>query len=135
MELEKLARRLGVEEGVRFVGFVADEELPRYYWESSCYVHTTREESFGLSVIEAAYCARPVVAVDEGGVKETVEDGVTGYRVRATAADISRRLVELLARPERGVRMGEAARQRVMERYSWQQGAADLLAVARRLRH
>ncbi|MFQ5744147.1 MAG: glycosyltransferase family 4 protein [Acidobacteriota bacterium] len=128
-ELEALAQRLGVQRQVRFAGFIADEELPGYYWESTCYVHSAREESFGLSVIEAAYCARPVVVVDEGGVQETVQHGVTGYRVPATADGLAGGIADLLARPDRGAQLGEAGRRLVAKKYRWQRGAADLLAL------
>ena len=128
-ELEEQTRRLGVDEQVEFVGFVPDGELPGYYWGSTCYVHAAREESFGLSVIEASYCERPVVAVDEGGVKETVEHGVTGYRVGATATDIAAAVAKVLASPDRGAGLGEAGRQRVTASYSWRRGAEDLLSL------
>ena len=58
-----------VADQIEFTGFVPDDDLPKYYAAASCYVHTGLEESFGLSVVEAAYCGCPVVAVDEGGVR------------------------------------------------------------------
>lgn len=129
--LERRAAELGIEDRVIFTGFVADDDLPRYYWAATAYVHTALEESFGLSVIEAAYCARPVIAVDEGGVRETVEDGVTGLRVEPSAGGLAGGMERMLAAPDRGARMGEAGRQRVAARYDWQRGATDLLEAAR----
>lgn len=129
--LERRARELGVDDRVTFTGFVADDDLPRYYWAATAYVHTTLEESFGLSVIEAAYCGRPVVAVDEGGVQETVEDGVTGLRVEPSARGLAAGMERILKAPDRGARMGEAGRRRVAARYEWKRGAGDLLQAAR----
>ena len=129
--LEELASRLGIADRVEFTGFVADEQLPRYYWEATCYLHATRDESFGLSVIEASYCGCPVVAVDEGGVRETVEEGVTGYRVAATPTAIAEGLARVLATPDRGAVLGAAARARAGDQFRWSRGAEDLLGAAR----
>ncbi len=127
--LEAQARELGIEDKVEFLGFLHDDDLPRYYWGATCYVHAAVEESFGLSVIEAAFCALPVVAVDEGGVKDTVEDGVTGFRVPACGADLAQAIKKVLAMPDRGASFGVAGRQRVDTRYQWRRGVEDLLAL------
>jgi len=128
--LEAKARALGIEDNVEFLGFLPDDELPRYYWGATCYVHAAVEESFGLSVVEAAYCALPVVAVDEGGVKDTVEEGVTGFRVPASGADLAQAIEKVLAMPDRGASLGAAGRQIVDTRYQWRRGVEDLLALA-----
>jgi glycosyltransferase involved in cell wall biosynthesis len=126
-----MARNLGIEDQVEFAGFVAEEDLPGYYWDAACYVHATRDESFGLSVIEASYCRRPIVAVDEGGVKDTVEDGVTGYRVAATPAAIADGIARVLAASDGGAELGDAGRAKIAAEFRWSRGAEDLLGVAR----
>jgi glycosyltransferase involved in cell wall biosynthesis len=129
--LAELARTLGIDDNVEFAGFVAEEDLPGYYWRAACYIHATRDESFGLSVIEASYCRRPIVAVDEGGVKDTVEDGVTGYRVAATPVAIADGVARVLAAPSAGAGLGDAARAKIAAEFRWSRGAEDLLGVAR----
>jgi glycosyltransferase involved in cell wall biosynthesis len=131
--LEALAERRGIADRVEFAGFVAEEDLPGYYWDATCYVHATRDESFGLSVIEAAYCGRPVVAVDEGGVKDTVDDGVTGYRVAATPVAIADGIARVLGAPDGGAELGAAGRAKISAQFRWSRGAEDLLGVARRV--
>ena len=132
-KLERLAEQLGVADRVTFTGFVDDDALPGYYWRATAYVHTTREESLGLSVIEAAYCGCPVVAVDEGGVSETVKDGATGLLVAATAEAIAAGIRDIVEQPDRGAGMGQRGRDRVIELYSWERGAEELLAAVRRV--
>lgn len=129
--LAEMARKLGVEDRVEFAGFVAEDDLPGYYWDAACYVHATRDESFGLSVIEASYCRRPIVAVDEGGVKDTVEDGVTGYRVAATPRAIADGIARVLSAPDGGAKLGGAGRVKIAAEFRWSRGAEDLLGVAR----
>ena len=128
--LEELVVRLGLSGRVRFAGFVPDDELPRYYGLATCYLHAGVEESFGLSVIEASYCGRPVVAVDEAGIKETVEHGVTGYRVPATAADLATAIDRILERLDHGRSLGQAGHRRIEARYRWEQGVVDVMKLA-----
>jgi glycosyltransferase involved in cell wall biosynthesis len=129
--LQRLAAALGIADRVAFAGFVDDDELPAWYWRADCYLHATRDESFGLSVLEASYCMCAVVAVDEGGVRDTVDEGVTGYRVAATPAAIAAGVERVLGAPDRGAALGEAGRARIQARFRWDRGAGELVEVAR----
>lgn len=131
--LAGLAGRLGVADRVEFAGFVPETELPRHYWAAACYVHATRDESFGLSVIEASYCRRPIVAVAEGGVNDTVDDGVTGYLVAGTPVALADGMERVLAAPDRGARLGAAGRAKIAAGFRWSRGAKDLLDAAQRV--
>jgi trehalose synthase len=76
-------------------------------------------EGFGLTVAEAMWKERPVVASRVGGIEDQVEDGRTGFLIDdphdlAACADAIERL---LAQPELARRMGEGARQRVIDKY------------------
>ena len=128
--LERRAYELDIVDDVEFAGFVPDEQLPQYYAAASCYLHTAIEESFGLSVIEAAYCGTPIVAVDEGGVRETVEQGVTGWLVASTPVDLATSVTSILTSPDSGRGMGQAGHRRISARYRWDQGAADIVRLA-----
>lgn len=79
--LLKQAAALGIAERVKLVGQCDD--MPAAMMLSDVVVHaSTKPEAFGRVVIEAQAMARPVVAADLGGPVETVEDGVTGWRVK-----------------------------------------------------
>ncbi len=127
--LEGLARELQIEESVVFTGFVPDPELPCYYGLSTLYVHTGKRESFGLSVLEASAAGIPVVSVDEGGPREIIVDGVTGLLAAAEPEAIAHQAVVLLKDPARRAAMGEAARRRAADKYSWDEGARTLVKV------
>jgi len=129
--LTRLAARLGMEQGrdVIFTGAVPEEELPAHYALAEVYVHTGREESFGLSVIEALSLGLPVVTVAEGGPCDTVQDGVSGYLVPANEVALGEATARLLADRERARRMGEAGARFVDAHYSWEQGAQTLLRI------
>jgi len=62
---------------VRFTGRIADEQVARVLEDARALVVTATEE-FGIAAVEALAAGRPVIALDEGGVRESVEPGVTG---------------------------------------------------------
>jgi glycosyltransferase involved in cell wall biosynthesis len=129
--LERQARQLGLEPGldVIFTGPVDEAELPAHYAAGDVYVHTGRAESFGLSVIEALSLGLPVVSVDDGGPRDTVQHGVSGYLVDPGAVYLSEALSGLLNEPERVREMGRRGADFIRSNYSWELGASTLRRV------
>lgn len=84
-------------------------------------------EGFGLAASEAMWKGTPVVG-GGGGVPLQVRDGVDGY-LTSTAEDAAGRMVELLADPGLAIEMGDAARERVRERFLITRALADELAL------
>lgn len=130
--LQKLARELQLADTVRFTGFVPDDALPAFYAASDVYAHTCKNESFGLSVLEASAAGLPVVAVNEGGPREILCDGETGLLVDATPGAMAKAVEELAHDAARRKAMGAAGRRRVAALYSWERGAQDFLGVVKR---
>lgn len=131
--LKALAERLGMKVGCDaiFTGAVSEEELPAHYALGNVYVHTGKEESFGLSVIEALHAALPVVSVNEGGPCDTVQHGVSGFLVPPTPEALGSALATLLSNPERAKSMGSAGAKFVHAYFSWEKGVETLLSVKR----
>jgi glycosyltransferase involved in cell wall biosynthesis len=129
--LHVLAHALGLEPGcdVIFAGAVSEEELPAHYAASNVYAHTGREESFGLSVIEALALGLPVVSVDEGGPRDTVQDGVSGYLVQPEPEVLGEAIARLLSSPQEAREMGRRGADFIRSNYSWELGAETLLRV------
>ncbi len=109
--LIRQAERLGIADRVRLVG--NGDDMPAALMLADVVIHaSTAPEAFGRVVIEAQAMARLVIAADLGGPVETVEHGVTGWRVPAgdvdalaaaidhalTLADADRRTIEAAAR-------------------------------------
>jgi glycosyltransferase involved in cell wall biosynthesis len=109
--LERLARRLGIADRVRFAGHRPVEEI----WPANhVLVLPSRYEGLPLAMVEAMLCARPVVATDVAGHAEIVEDGVTGFLAdAATVASIERALERMWARRNELERMGEAGSRKI----------------------
>src|SRR5438132_876024 len=97
-EMQQLAARRAVELSVK--SMATDAELVDLLNRAAAFVYTPRLEPFGFAPLEAAACGTPVVAVAEGGVRETVRDGIDGFLVERDAQQISAALAKLLREPE-----------------------------------
>jgi glycosyltransferase involved in cell wall biosynthesis len=117
--LRRLARRLGVQERVRFTGWLPARELARELAGASVVVIPSLwPEPFGIVGIEAHAAGRPVIASRTGGVGDWLDDGVSGLMVPpGDAGALARALGELLDDPERQEAMGAAGRRSVSERF------------------
>jgi glycosyltransferase involved in cell wall biosynthesis len=129
-DLERLAGSIAPGR-VEFTGVVADPATVLY--ASDALICTSATEGMAGCLLEAGLCGMPVVATDVGSASEVIADGVTGRLVSVDAPDAAAvALADVLARAEE---MGEAARERTAERYSFDRvlGAwAELLrSVAR----
>lgn len=96
---------------------------------ASCdaFVHANDKEPFGLIVLEAMACGRPVVGVNAGGVAETVNETVGQLARSADPADFADAVEALFARDIEAI--GRAARVRVVERFAWNRVFEDLCMV------
>jgi len=73
-------------------------------------------EGFGLTVTEALWKGRPMIAGDVGGIPLQIEDGVSGFLV-SSPEEAAARAVELLRDPELAKRIGKAGKERARERF------------------
>lgn len=96
-------------------------------------------ETFGLVNIEAMACGLPVIATDQAGIPELVEDGKTGYIVPVRTPDaIAEKIQLLLDDPDLRADMARAARQRYLEKFTVQhftRGISSLIAECADVRH
>jgi glycosyltransferase involved in cell wall biosynthesis len=126
------AARCGVTDAIRFAGFVTDDDLPALYRSATAYLHTGRDETFGLSVLEAAWSSVPVVTVGEGGPPGIIEEN--GWIVPTDIAAIVAALNEILANLSAAQTRAVRAQAAVRARYRWEDGARALIRTADGLR-
>src|SRR5258708_3654971 len=79
--LEARVEAAGLADRVRFLGELPIEEVPRWYQRISIYAFTSRNEGFGLTLIEAMAAGAALVAARAGAADQVVDDGVTGVLV------------------------------------------------------
>lgn len=128
-ELEALAQFLDIAHQVDFLGVRHD--VPALMSACDVFVLSSAWEGFGLVVAEAMACERVVVATDSGGVKEVV--GEAGYLVKSRDSEALSSAIAQALRMSNAERkaMGEAARKRVIEKFSLSATADRYLAVYR----
>jgi N-acetyl-alpha-D-glucosaminyl L-malate synthase BshA len=111
-----MARELGIYDRVNFLGnqeFI-EELLPA----ADLFLLPSHHESFGLVALEAMSAGVPVLATNQGGPVEVIDDGRTGYlRAPDDVPGMVAAALEVLSDGERALRMGEAARRVAVERY------------------
>ena len=129
-----LAQQLGISDRVTFTGYVSTDELVRLYSSAEIGVTSSVYEGFGLPAAEAMSCGTPVIATRAGALPEIVGDDAAGILVPpgdppALAAAIKRLLADKPLRQ----RMGQAARKRIEDFFSWQAAARKSVEVYREL--
>ncbi len=117
-ELERLARELGVEKTIAFLGF-QEQAADCLAAADAIVLPSLGMECSPLVTLEAMALGKPVAATSLPGLAEQIDHGVTGYLVKpGDAAALSRALVRLLIDRERRERMGAAARESWERLYS-----------------
>ena len=117
-ELEELAARLGVADRVTQRRSVSGDEKARLLARCACLLYTPENEHFGIVPLEAMHARTPVVAVDSGGPRESVVDGVTGRLLAPDPQIWARAVADLLGDAAGRRAMGERGRERVRELFS-----------------
>jgi mannosyltransferase len=125
----------GLSDRIVFLGYRPIHELPLWYQRISIYAFCSRNEGFGLTLLEAMAAENGLVASRAGAAEVVVDDGETGLLVRPGDVDGMTAALEVLMRdPERARRMGQAARQRALTEFSIDTEAARIAAVYRQVR-
>ena len=133
-DLKRRIEAAGLTSRILITGELAIEEVQRWYRRLTIYAFTSRNEGFGLTLIEAMAAGVGLVAARAGAAELVVEDGVTGVLVAAGDADALAAALEPLMRDIAAARaMGARARQRVLEKFSLDAEARAIAEVYRRL--
>lgn len=126
-KLREQIHELGLEDHVRLMGKVPEEELVFLYNACEIFVMPSREieegghiEGFGIVYLEANACAKPVIGGHSGGVGEAIRDGETGFLVNpARPEEIAEKIHFLLSRPDEAQRLGRQGLRWVRETFHW----------------
>lgn len=122
----------GLGDRLRILGELPTSEVPRWYQRLTIYAFTSRNEGFGLTLIEAMASGTALVAARAGAAELVVADGDTGVLVPTGDADALEAALEPLMRdPDKARTMGERARARVMQDFSLATEAERIVAVYR----
>ncbi len=122
--LLQLADSFGVK--VRFLSNVSDQYLVELYNRARVTVYTPIREPFGLVSLESMACGTPVIAIREGGIQETILDGVTGYLIERDVKEFAQGLQRMLDDESLSYTMGLRGREHVLQHWSWEKSINSL---------
>jgi glycosyltransferase involved in cell wall biosynthesis len=117
--LEQRARQLGVGHAVRFLGRRDGPDISALYQSVDGVCVPSRNEPFGIVILEAWSASKPVIVTDRGGAAEIVRHEYNGLRISPWPDSIAWGINALFADFERGRWMGENGRHELADRFSW----------------
>jgi glycosyltransferase involved in cell wall biosynthesis len=122
--LQALGHRLGLAAAVRFHGYVDEARKQQLFRAAWANVFPSPKEGWGLTVMEAAACGTPSLASNSPGLRDSVQDGVTGYLLpHGDPTALAGRMLALAADPGLVTQLGKAARLAALA-WSWDAAAA-----------
>lgn len=127
--LKKLTSDLNLNDRVRFLGFIQEDEIYDYYDLCDVFVLGNREtksgmlDGLGMVFLEAGSLGKPVIGGRVGGVSEAILDGQTGILIDSNNInDVALSIIKLLQNPDYAAKLGENGKKRAQQ-FSWDETA------------
>lgn len=130
--LKEMAIKLKTENKIKFLGYISNSDVPIAINEMDIFIVPSiyNSESFGVAAVEAMACEIPVISSDAEGLKEVMEDGVTGFVVpKKNEKAIAEKIKILLENESLRKEMGKNGRKRVLELYNWDNNVNSMLEL------
>ena len=132
--LKHLVKELDISNQVEFLGQLPHDQVMNLMAECDIFSLPSWQEGFGIVYLEAMAHGKPVIGCQGEGIEDFVVDGETGYLVKPKDVDdLVRVLDDLLAHPHLGTQTGKAARNHVLENYTWESNAHRTLDLYREI--
>ncbi|NVM01567.1 MAG: glycosyltransferase [Candidatus Helarchaeota archaeon] len=119
--LHELAAKIDPKkEFIYLTGYIPDEDILDYYNGSEVFVLPARWELFGITMLEAMACEKPVVVTKFGGPASIIEDGHNGILVDPNIKEeLASKIIEVLNDKEMANSLGKNALRTIIKKYSW----------------
>lgn len=132
--LKNLAKSLGISEIVMFRGTVPHHQVVEHLNRLDIYVALSRYESFGVAILEASACEKPVVVSDADGPAEVTLDGQTGFVVpKENPQKATEAILKLVYDKKLRREMGKHGRMHALENYTWEKSLATMVDVYKKV--
>jgi glycosyltransferase involved in cell wall biosynthesis len=128
-EIESLVASTGIGDRTHFVGFLEGESKNLFLQGSDLFVLTSHSENFGVAVLEALAAGLPVVVTPGVALASVVEQHKLGYVIPQDVLEIANAIDDLLQAPQLAKQMGDRARQFIIEKYSWENIAGQMIQI------
>ena len=124
---KKMCHQKGISQHVRWLGYIAEKDLPNFYRASDIFLLTSVSseklnavEGFGMVLTEAQACGTPVIGTKSGGIIDAIEEGNGGFLIDEKDSKKLKDIILMLhQKPELLCQAGEAAKRRIKENLSW----------------
>lgn len=123
--LDELAKKNHVD--MEILVNITDTELIKYYNKAMLVVYAPYLEPFGLVPLEAMACGTPVIGVSEGGIRESILDGITGMVTERDLDKFSDAIKYLIREPDKRLLMGKNAIEFIREKWTWEIATDNLI--------
>ncbi len=128
--LVKLSEKLGLTDIVKFLGQLNHNDVMRYMNICNIFSLPSWEEGFGVVYLEAMAHGKPVIACKGQGIEDVIKNKETGLLVNPQDEnDLARAIDYLLLNPEQARKIGERAKQIVLENYTWEKNVIKTIEV------
>lgn len=126
-DLKSLCKTLGVENNVSFFGVIPNDTVPAAINNMDIFVNCSLQESFGVAVLEAMACEKPVVVTKTPGYCEIVDDGVDGIILKDREPQTMANAFEyLISNPRIMDSFGKKGREKVIKKYDWNKNVSTM---------
>ncbi|HLE48704.1 MAG TPA: glycosyltransferase family 4 protein [Patescibacteria group bacterium] len=115
---------LGFDRGQKIIE--SDKDLAKIYSNALCLLCLSRNEPFGLTALEAMACSTPVIAVSEGGYKETILDKKTGFLLPRSPKALASKIEFLFSNLKVRDTLGDMAGKHVEQHFTWEKYIINL---------
>ncbi len=117
LKIKDLAKKVG---DVKIIANASDEAMKKLYSRSTAVLYTPINEDYGLVPLEGMASSKPVISVNEGGPRENITNGKTGFLINSES-DMANAMRLLADNPSIAEKCGKLARKSVIAEHSWKE--------------
>ena len=128
-EVRRVLDQEGVLEQAIFTGMIPEQEKIEALWAADVFVLPSYVEGFGIAMIEAMACERPVVITSGSCMRREVAQAEAGLVVNCEVEELAQALIRLLDDPQLRRRMGQNGKNLVEAKFTWSKVAERMLGV------
>jgi glycosyltransferase involved in cell wall biosynthesis len=131
---KRRAEQLGLADAVLWTGRLSKEDMPSFYADIDVAVGTYLNEGFGIWALEALAAGTPVVSVNAGGIRDSLEGCPAGVLVNGGPEDMAAEVIKILKDPSLRAMMADAGPRWIAERFSRKRMVDEYFEFFRALR-
>jgi L-malate glycosyltransferase len=129
-KMKEKCKKYSLDKNITFTGHILHKEIVKYFQKLSIFIAVSTQESFGVSILEAASCGIPAITSNVGGLPEVNKNLKTGYIIEANNEKmLSEKIIKLYYNDKLRKEMGKKARKTVIEKFDWNQNLEKMITI------